>query len=91
MAVEQKRRGGCIQDSRKGEKDSRCSAIETRKKEESVFEELERTQRVRSEGLERVAYDPKSVQRFGGIVEYMNRLVFFYIQQKSCTYAVNVF
>ena len=45
----------------------------------------------RGEGLERVAYDPKSVEKFGGIVEQMNRLVFFYIQQKSCTYAVNVF
>ena len=40
-----------------------------KKKEESVFKKLEQTQRIRSEGLERVAYDPKSVEKFGGIVE----------------------
>ena len=32
---------------------------------------------------------PKSVEKFGGIVEKMNMLVFFDIQQKSCIYAVN--
>ena len=33
------------------------------------LKKLERAQRVRDEGLERVAYDPKSVKKFGGIVE----------------------
>ena len=51
---------------------------------------LERKQRVRGEGRERVAYDSKSVKKFEVVVEKMNRIVFFYIQQKSCTYAVNV-
>ena len=39
------------------------------KKKKVSLKKLERTQRVRSEGLERVAYDPKSVEKFGGIVE----------------------
>ena len=55
------------------------------------MKKLEWTQRVRGEGLERVAYDSKSVKKFEVVVEKMNRIVFFYIQQKSCTYAVNVF
>ena len=29
----------------------------------------ERTQRIRSEGLERITYDPKSVEKIGGIVK----------------------
>lgn len=68
-AVEQKRRGSCIQDSRKGAKDSRCSAIKARKKKRVSLKKLERIQRVRGEGLERDAYDPESVQKFWGIVE----------------------
>ena len=39
------------------------------KKKKVFLKKLERTQRVRGEGLERVAYDPKSVEKFGGIVE----------------------
>ena len=39
------------------------------KKQKVSLKRLERTQRVRGEGLERVAYDPKSVGNFGGIVE----------------------
>ena len=39
------------------------------KKKKVSLKKLERTQRIRSEGLERVAYDPKSVEKFGGIVE----------------------
>ena len=39
------------------------------KKKKVSLKKLERTQRVRCEGLERVAYDPKSVKKFGGIVE----------------------
>jgi len=36
-------------------------------------------------------YDPKSVENLWGIVEKMSTVVFFDLQQKSCTYAVNVF
>ena len=36
------------------------------KKKKVSLKKLERTQRIRSEGLERVAYDPKSVEKFGG-------------------------
>ena len=39
------------------------------KKKKVSLKTLERTQRIRSEGLERIAYDPKSVDKFGGIVE----------------------
>ena len=39
------------------------------KKKKVSLKKLERTQRIRSEGLERVAYDPKSVEKFGGIVQ----------------------
>ena len=39
------------------------------KKQKVSLKKLERTQRIRGEGLERVAYDPKSVEKFGGIVE----------------------
>ena len=39
------------------------------KKKKVSLKKLERTQRIRSEGLERVVYDPKSVEKFGGIVE----------------------
>ena len=64
-----KRWGSFIQDSSKGANDSRCSAIKVRKKKKVSLRKLERNQRVRSERLERVAYDPKSVEKFGGIVE----------------------
>ena len=39
------------------------------KKQKVSLKKLERTQRTRGEGLEKVAYDPKSVEKFGGIVE----------------------
>ena len=39
------------------------------KKKKVSLKKLERTQRIRSEGLERVAYNPKSVEKFRGIVE----------------------
>ena len=39
------------------------------KKKKVTLKKLERTQRVRGKGLERVAYDPKSVKKFEGIVE----------------------
>ena len=39
------------------------------KKKKVSLKKLERTQRVRSEGLERAAYDPKSVEKFGCIIE----------------------
>ena len=41
----------------------------TEKKKKVSLKKLERTQRVRGEGLERVAYDSKSVKKFGVIVE----------------------
>ena len=37
---------------------------------------LERTQKTRSEGLAKVVYDPKSVEKFGGIVEQIDLLIF---------------
>ena len=40
-----------------------------KKKKKVSLKKLERTQRIRGEALERVAYDPKSVEKFGGIVE----------------------
>ena len=39
------------------------------KKKKVSLKKLERNQRVRGEGLERVAYDSKSVKKFGVIVE----------------------
>ena len=39
------------------------------KKKKVSLKKLERTQRIRSEGLKRIAYDPKSVEKFRGIVE----------------------
>ena len=39
------------------------------KKQKVSLKKLERTQRIWGEGLERVAYDRKSVKKFGGIVE----------------------
>ena len=40
-----------------------------KKKQKVSLKKLEWSQRIRSEGLERVVYDPKSVEKFGGIVE----------------------
>ena len=40
--------------------------IKPEKKAESVFEEVGTDQRIRCEGLERFAYDPKSVEKFRG-------------------------
>ena len=67
--------------------DSTWSAIKTRK-EEIVFEAAE-TNPVYSRRW--AEYDPKSVENLWGIVEKMSTVVFFDLQQKSCTYAVNVF
>ena len=39
------------------------------KKKKVSLKKLERTQKTRGEGLDRVAYDAKSVEKFGGIVE----------------------
>ena len=40
---------------------SRCSAVKTTKKKKEVsLKKLERTQRIRDERLERIAYDPKT-------------------------------
>ena len=40
-----------------------------KKKKKESLKKLERTQRIRGEGLERVAYDPKSVEKLDGIVK----------------------
>ena len=48
-------------------RDAMRSKPEKRKK--VSLKKRERTQRIRGKGLERVAYDPKSVEKFGGIVE----------------------
>ena len=47
--------------------DSGCSAVEPQ-----TWKKLERTQRLRVEGLERFAFDPKSVEKFGVIVELIS-------------------
>ena len=39
------------------------------KKKKPKLKNLERTHENRGAGLERVGYDPKSVEKFGGIVE----------------------
>ena len=53
----------------KERKTQEASRSKPEKKKKVFLKKLERTQRVRGEGLERVAYDPKSVEKFGGIVE----------------------
>ena len=39
-----------------------------KKKQIVSLMKLEQTQRIRREGLEKVAYDPKRIEKFGGIV-----------------------
>ena len=56
-----------IREKKRNTRDAPRSKPEKKKK--VSLKKLERTQRIRSEGLERVAYDPKSVEKFGGIVE----------------------
>ena len=46
-----------------------CSAVKAKKKQIVSFMKLEQTQRIRREGLEKVAYDPKRIEKFGGIVQ----------------------
>ena len=46
-----------------------ASRSKLEKKKKVSLKKLERNQRVRGEGLERVAYDSKSVKKFGVIVE----------------------
>ena len=58
-----------ISDWRKVAEDSGCFAVKATKKQIVSFMKLEQTQRIRREGLEKVAYDPKSIEKFGGIVE----------------------
>ena len=61
-------------------RDAPRSKPEKRKK--VSLKKRERTQIIRGEGLERVAYDPKSFEKLGGIVKWMNMLIFFDIKQK---------
>ena len=61
-----------ISDWREGAEDSGCPAVKATKKKQIVsLKKLERAQRIQREGLEKVACDPKSIERFGGIVEYI--------------------
>jgi len=39
-----------------------------KKKQTESLMKLEQTQRIRREGLEKVEYDPKRIEKFGGIV-----------------------
>ena len=54
---------------REKEKTRDAPRSKPQKKKKVSLKKLERTQRIRSEGLERIAYDPKSVEKFRGIVE----------------------
>ena len=56
-----------IREKERKNRDAPRSKAEKKKKES--LKKLERTQRIRGEGLERVAYDPKSVEKLGGIVK----------------------
>ena len=60
------------------------------KRKKVSLKKLERTQIIRDKGLERVVYDPKSVEKFGGIVQYTWTCFFSLSFKKSCIYAVNV-
>ena len=61
-----------------------------KKRKKVSLKKWEQIQRIRGKGLERVTYDPKNVEKFGGIIIWMNMFIFFDIQKKSCIYAVNV-
>ena len=51
---------------------------QSHKKQQKVsLKKLERTQRIRRERLEKVAYDPKSIEKFGGIVEQIEIIFSF--------------
>ena len=53
------------------------------KKQIVSLKKLERAQRIQREGLEKVAYDPKSIERFGGIVEYIEIIFSFEMINKN--------
>ena len=40
-----------------------------KKRKNVSLKKLERTQGIRGEGIERVVYDPKNVEKFGSIIE----------------------
>ena len=56
-----------IREKEQKARDAPRSKPEKRKK--ASLKKRERIQRIRGKGLEKVAYDPKSVEKFGGIVE----------------------
>ena len=58
-----------IVEKRRKDRDAPRSKAEKKKKVSLV--KLKRTQKTRGEGLARVAYNAKSVEKFGGIVEYI--------------------
>ena len=53
------------------------------KKQKVSLKKLERIQRIRDERLERIAYDSKSVEKIGGIVEQIGIIIFFEIINKN--------
>ena len=56
-----------IRENERNTRDASRSKPENKKK--FSLKKLQRTQRFRGEGLESVVYDPKSLKKFGGIVE----------------------
>ena len=79
-----KKRGEDTYKIRENERKTRDAPRSKPEKQNKVsLKKLERTQRFQGEGLEKVAYDPKSLKKLGGIVEQMKRRVLFYIQQKN--------
>ena len=63
-----------IREKERNTRDAPRSKAEKKKK--VSLKKLERTQKIRSEGLARVAYDPKSVENLSAIVELIYLLIF---------------
>ena len=55
----------------------------TPKKQKLTLKKLERAQKIRGEGVERVAYVPESVKKFRGITEWIEMIIFFEIINKN--------
>ena len=72
-----------MQYSQERAEDWGCSAVKDTKKAEIDFEEVGTVQKFRGEELERVAYDPESVRKFGGMVEWIAIIIFFEIIDKN--------
>ena len=68
-----------IREKEQKARDAPRSKPEKRKK--ASLKKREQIQRIRGKGLERVTYDPKRVEKLGGIIKWMNMFIFFDIQK----------